>query len=509
MPLLYALLRGRCGEGQLLDVEGRSLRPFTLWQGFLLAWFCGIVWYFGTCYWIFNVMNLYGNLDAVVAALIMVAFCLLMGLHHGLFGMLVVLMARRSILGNRRPLLLAPFFWVAIELLRDRGIGDPWNPLGNSQVGNIPFGRIAEFTGVYGLSFAIVLVNAAFTAGLLLYGKRRINLLISAAAAAVALQMGILAKPPQIPATNSAVLLQQNVALDENWTPEFFDRTVAEFVQRSMDAVPQDKAQDKVQDKDKVGGNALIVWPESPTPFSFSDPKLRHWLSEMAKAGSAYLIVGGTATTEPQGPQAQGQPLNSALVVDPRGTAIGRYDKIHLVPFGEYVPFQNLLFFANKLTREVGNFAQGTERRVFDIGGIKTGVFICYESVFSDEVRQFAANGAQLFVNISNDGWYGETSAPFQHLDMTRMRAVENHRWILLSTNSGNTVAIDPLGRVVAQVPRNVRTVLTAPYAAETEVTFYSRHGDIFAWICVVISCIALFVRTRISASGLLEARST
>ena len=128
-PLLYALLRGRGGEGELFDSEGRSLRPFTLWQGFLIGWLNGIVWYLGTCYWIYPVMNGYGKLPAPVAALITLGYGLIMGVHHGIFAMLVVLMARRSTVGNRGPLLLAPVFWVAVELLRDRVIGVPWDPL--------------------------------------------------------------------------------------------------------------------------------------------------------------------------------------------------------------------------------------------------------------------------------------------------------------------------------------------------------------------------------------------
>jgi apolipoprotein N-acyltransferase len=214
--------------------------------------------------------------------------------------------------------------------------------------------------------------------------------------------------------------------------------------------------------------------------------------------------VGHAETRDAQGNR---QLLNSAIVIDPQGNVMGRYDKIHLVPFGEYVPFKSLLFFADKLVHEVGDFARGTDRRVFDLNGTKAGVVICYESVFPDEVREFAANGAQVFVNISDDGWYGETSAPYQHLQMSRMRAIENHRWILLSTNNGITAVIDPLGRVVSKAERNVRTVLIARYASQMETTFYTSYGDVFAWICVVISLIAIFVRFRIRAGTMIEAR--
>jgi apolipoprotein N-acyltransferase len=199
--------------------------------------------------------------------------------------------------------------------------------------------------------------------------------------------------------------------------------------------------------------------------------------------------------------------LNSALIVSPQGELIGRYDKIHLAPFGEYVPFKNLLSFASKLTREVGDFTPGTERKVFNLKGTRVGVIICYESVFGNEVREFTGNGAQVLVNISDDMWFGESSGPFQHLQMTRMRAVENHRWILLTTNSGTTAVIDPSGRVVNKAERNVRTALLAPFSAESHVTFYSRFGDLFAWMCVVISCLAVLVRFQIPARTTVEVR--
>jgi apolipoprotein N-acyltransferase len=497
LPLLYALLRGRGGEGELLDSEGRSLRPFTLWQGFVVAWISGIVWYIGTCYWIYPVMHGYGNLTAPLAGLVMAGYCLIMGMHHGVWGMLIVLLARRSNLGNRRPLLLAPFLWTALEFFRDRVIGVPWEPLGNAQVDNIPFAQIAQLTGVYGLSFAIMLVNAAFTSGLLLFGRRRKNLLISATAAAIALQIGVFARFAPSVSTKQAVLVQQNAPIMNEWTPQQYDQLIAELAQLSVQAQP----------KNPPGNPGLIVWNESPAPFIASDTKFRAWLTTIAKSANSYVIAGSIAFAESKDAQGHPQIFNSAVVVDPQGNVIGRYDKIHLVPFGEYVPFKDLLFFASKLTREVGDFARGTERKVFDLNGTKVGVVICYESVFPDEVREFAANGAQVFVNISDDGWYGESSAPWQHLQMTRMRAIENHRWILLSTNNGITTSIDPMGRVVTKAPRNIRTTLIAPFSPQSDTTFYSAYGDIFAWICVVISLIAIFIRFRIRAGTMIEAR--
>jgi apolipoprotein N-acyltransferase len=186
---------------------------------------------------------------------------------------------------------------------------------------------------------------------------------------------------------------------------------------------------------------------------------------------------------------------NSGALVNPGGQWVSRYDKIHLVPFGEYVPFRQLFFFAGGLTKEVGDFSQGSSRAPLDAGDEKLGVFICYESIFPDEIRRLVDNGAQVFVNISNDGWYGDSGAYAQHLKQARMRAVENSRWLLRDTNTGVTASIDPYGRVVAASPRKVRTTLLAPYALSNVTTFYTRHGDWFAYLCAIISVGALIAR--------------
>jgi len=159
------------------------------------------------------------------------------------------------------------------------------------------------------------------------------------------------------------------------------------------------------------------------------------------------------------------------------------------------VPFADLLVFAKKLTREVGTFSRGSSRQALEVDGSKVGIFICYESVFPNEVRQFARNGAEFFVNVSNDGWYGDTSAPLQHLNMARMRAIENYRWLLRDTNTGVTVVIDPYGRRVTEAPRWQRTALQAAYNLEQETTFYTRHGDWFPIVCAIIALLGLLLR--------------
>ena len=182
---------------------------------------------------------------------------------------------------------------------------------------------------------------------------------------------------------------------------------------------------------------------------------------------------------------------NSASFFKEDGSYGGRYDKIHLVPFGEYVPYKPLFFFAGHLLDGLP-FIPGTQRVLFDDHGRKFGAFICYESIFGDEIRQFVGTGAQVLVNLSDDGWYGDTSAPWEHLDMVRMRAIENNRWVLRSTNTGVTASIDPYGRVVDQMPRHVRGALLARFNFIEGTTFYTRHGDWIAWICAVLTAVLI-----------------
>jgi apolipoprotein N-acyltransferase len=192
---------------------------------------------------------------------------------------------------------------------------------------------------------------------------------------------------------------------------------------------------------------------------------------------------------------------NSGVVTGPDGSALGRYDKIHLVPYGEYIPYRDVFFFAHKLTQQIADLQRGWDRKVFRVDGHTFGIFICYESVFADEVRKFALNGAQVFVNISDDGWYGDTSAPWQHLNMARMRAIENRRWIVRDTNNGVTTSIDPYGRITFSAPRHVQTTLVARYGYNDRLTFYTRFGDLFAVLCGIITLAAAGNAMRLVAS--------
>ncbi len=496
-PLLIAILRARRPGSLQLDA-GTKLLPATPLQAFLLSYVCGIVWYAGTCYWIGGVMHQYGGVNAPAAAGLLFLFCLYLALYHGVFGLFISLLARSAsappgIEGTSRPLssnplnpralLLSPILWVAVEFARTRITGFPWGLLGTTQVDNIPFARIAAITGVYGLSFEIMLVNAALAAAFLLTGDKRNRLLLASVIAAAILQSGSFFPAPMVPADHTAVLVQANVPILEgsDWTKDYFNQTLRDLTQLSLNFQPHPD---------------LIVWPESPAPFYASDPLFRDAVSSVATQSKAWLLTGSIGIRNASATLGQATEMyNSAALVSPSGDWVSRYDKIHLVPFGEYVPFRSIFGFAGGLTKEVGDFSRGTSRAPLDAGGSRLGTFICYESIFPDDIRQFANNGADVLVNISNDGWYGDSGAYAQHLKQSRMRAVENQRWLLLDTNTGLTASIDPNGRIVTSAPRKLRTALQVPYALSSTVTFYSRHGDWFAYGCAIISAAALLIR--------------
>ena len=377
-----------------------------------------------------------------------------------------------------------PVVWVGVELARSRITGFPWDLLGIIQVDNIPLARVATITGVYGVSFEIMLVNAAFAAAFLLRQRRR--LLIAATVAALILQSGRLINPAPLSTDHSARLVQANIPVLQgaDWTKEYFENTLQDLTRISLNPDARAKHPD------------LTAWPESPAPFYTSDPLFRDAVSSVAREARTWVVAGAVGVRNAtMNPEQTTQAYNSAVLVNPQGEWVGRYDKVHLVPFGEYVPFPKLFGFAGGLTKEVGDFTHGEARQPLMADGQKVGVFICYESVFPDDVRRFAANGANVFLNLSNDGWYGDSGAYAQHLKQARMRAVENARWLLRDTNTGVTASIDPYGRVVASVPRKVRTVLDAPYALSNVTTFYTRHGDWFAFLCAIISVTALISR--------------
>lgn len=490
-PLLIALLSPHGGFGW--KRIGRNA---------VLGYSCGILWYAGTCYWIQSTMQLYGNLSPLIADGILLLFCLFLALYMALFGLLTGL-AQRATGSTLWTLCLVPLLWVATELACARITSFPWNQLGYSQIDNLVLTRLAPFTGNYGISFVLVMANCAIAGVFLLpTWRRRLSSLVVAAVIVLLATYGGSRSLPSQPAPVSAILLQPNLRVgpSTNWTYDEFDRNMQRFAALSENEcrsyyvglptkTDQLIAPECRPSKPLAAPIQVIVWPESPAPFEYNDPRFRHWVSALAEDAHVPMIVGNIAVAkDPDKPR--NFVYNSAAFIAPDGSFVGRYDKIHLVPFGEYVPFQTLLSFAGSLTAEVGQMTHGRQRVAFASAGHRYGTFICYESIFADEVRQFARLGADVLVNISDDGWYGDTSAPWQHLNIARMRAIENDRWLLRDTNTGITAVIDPYGRVLQSAPRHAETALYAHFNYITHETFYTRHGDLFAWLCAIIAVV-------------------
>jgi apolipoprotein N-acyltransferase len=484
LPILYGLL------------SPHTLRhPHALLRATLAAYLMGFLWFCGNCYWIYQTMLYFGGLPPLISAGILIAYSMVLGLYFAAFGLLTTATAKvfRSPL---LALLCAPFYWVALELLSARFTKVPWDSLGYSQIDNYLLTSLAPFTGVYGLSFVLLAGNAFLAAGLLVSNpKRRTPLLIVAGLTALVLQNGDHFAPPAAPTQATAVLVQQNLNVDQDnsWPGPEYNRHLAEFLKLSLRTcgpylagMPELNSYPVTPDCPTVPITPdVILWPESPAPFSDKDPRLLGPLSTLATTMHAPLIV-GTTSLDPHG--ARFDMYNSALFITAEGKVGGRYDKIHLVPWGEYIPYKEFFSFAKNLTQQAGDMTHGWRRVVFTSNGHTFGVFICYEEIFPDEIRLFARRGAQVLVNLSNDGWYGDTCAPWQTLSMSRMRAVENRRWLLRDTNTGLTTIIDPYGRLTASIHRHARASLAARYGYRSDLTFYTVHGDVFAYLCGIIT---------------------
>jgi apolipoprotein N-acyltransferase len=327
--------------------------------------------------------------------------------------------------------------------------------------------RIAPFVGVYGISFLFAITSAVVA--FLILRRNRKNLYWLAMVPALLLL-------PDLPAretpTETALVVQPNIPAEKEWTYESFGVEREHLFMESLEASLQ-------------GSEQLIIWPESPGPiYYYRDPRLHQEAMQLAQQSHAYFLFGTVAET------AENAPLNSAVLLRPDGTLVDRYDKINLVPFGEFVP--KIFGFVNRITQEAGDFAPGKRIVVFPMAQERLGVFICYESVFPDEVRQFVKGGANLLVNLSNDGYFGHSTAREQHLEIARMRAVENSRWLIRSTNDGITAVIDPGGRIDERLPLYRELVEHMHFAFRSGMTFYTNYGDWFAWGCLIAALFAL-----------------
>jgi apolipoprotein N-acyltransferase len=362
-------------------------------------------------------------------------------------------------------------------------IGFPWNLIGYAASGNLALVQLTSVTGIFGLSLLVVGFNALVAWAIVSPSpKSRRAVLVTLVILVGVAKIGPRFVPQALP-DHVAHLVQTDFPQSESYPANWMDLHAADMQQ--LESMSIDAAR-------KTPG--VIIWPEVPAPFSLQDAKFAAIANQIAHLSGEdfgeYFLVG--VIDWKLGPERQWLASNSAVLLDPSGQRQFTYDKIHLVPFGEYVPLRRWLTFAKSLTAGISDFTPGHVHGVGRLPGGRFSVFICYESIFPAQVRRFAANGAELLINISNDGWFGRSSAAAQHLMMARVRAIENRRWLLRDTNTGFTADVDPYGRIIAHLAPFTRAELDAPYAFRSDLTPYTRFGDWLAWLCVIATILLL-----------------
>lgn len=434
----------------------------------LQGWAAGFVYWFGVCYWIGGVLENYAGLSLPVAWLTFFLFCAIKALHWALFQWLAGYLLR---VRHSMPLVAA--LWVGVEHTQQY-TGFTWLALGNAGIDLSALMRLAPYTGVHGLSLAFAMMNTAVA--LLLRRRPRIEL------APLLLLLAVFLLPPMPewrPGARPAVVVQPNVDERDEWPASHTKATIRKLVSVSLE---QALAEGQPP--------ALVIWPEVPAPFYFeNDPFFRDQTMQLASLARSDFLFGATAFAP------SGAPLNSAFLVGRDGSPAGRYDKVRLVPFGEFVPPP--FGFIRKISSEAGDFQPGAQQVVLAGAELRLGVFICYESVFGDFVRKLPAQGASVLINLSNDGYFGKSAAREQHLLLARMRAAENRRWLIRATNTGITATIDPAGRIASRLPPFQLTAGRVTFTPMEELTFYSLYGDWLAWLCLIAGAGGAMLRVR------------
>jgi apolipoprotein N-acyltransferase len=448
------------------------------WPAVRLGFISGAVSSVGIVYWTALVVVQFGGLGIPVGIGAMATLCLALAAFPSLVAWAIGTWTRAF---GPAALLAAPLAWVAVELMRARtALNFAWCLLGYSQHANLPVIQVARFTAVYGVSLLVAGVSAllAYLAVEPRARRRRAAVVVTTAVVALVWVDGVARLRRSEPAapTVRVGLVQASILQGDKWDPDKAWENVDRHVELTSRAAAE-RAR-------------LVVWPESAVPFYFDhSPEAELTLRELARQRQVYLFFGND---DLERGTAGRRVWVGAKMLDPGGALVYRYHKVRLVPFGEYVPLQPLLTvggrYTAKLVRQVADFTPGQDYTLGGVDGHRVGGFICYEAIFPDLVRQFAAGGAELLVNVTNDGWYGRTSAPHQHLAMALFRAVENGTYLVRAANTGISAVVDTRGRVVARTELFEQTVLVRDVPLIPGRTFYARHGDVFAWTCVALS---------------------
>jgi apolipoprotein N-acyltransferase len=436
----------------------------------------GLTYFGGTLYWVAEVIGNHGGLPYVVGVLIGVLLASYLALYPAVVALLVWAAVRRF---GGAGIWLAPAFWVAAEWVRSSiGGGFPWVLLGSSQASVIPVVQLASLTGVFGLSALVALVGTAAAAVTLSRGRGArvgagsVALLLVAVVAwgAWRASAGTLAAGPAV----RVGLVQGSIPQDQKWDPAHRDEILRRYLDLSRRVIEQ--------------GAEIVIWPEASTPFFFDlDTVLASPIRRLAAETDTPLLI-GTDQVEVDVNGGPDRYYNSAVLVDGDGRTRGSYRKMQLVPFGEYVPLKSLLFFVGPLVEAVSDFSAGDSPVVLEAGGRRISVAICYESVYPWIARAFVANGSQLLATITNDAWFGRSSAAYQHFEQGAIRAVEQARYVVRAANTGISGAVDPYGRVLSATPLFVTTTSTVDVHLLQSRTIYSRTGDVVAWASLAVT---------------------
>ena len=479
----------------LLWVVVRRPSPRT---AFLLGWFAGTIFFYGSCYWLTYSMIHYGELPPVVAYLLLLPPTLLVGIFPGLFALVLALVVRRF---GVWAVLTAPLIWPALEWARLVITGQLWNALGYSQAYHRMLIQPANWGGVYAVSFLIVTINAAIVLVLL---KRKVWTLVAAPVIAAVVGFVILLAPfirnerwvssDEVHSSVDVIALQPNVPMALVKSTEEMNALRERHLALSKQALAN---------LPNAEYRRLVIWPESPMNFTYaSDQMFREWVAKFATENHTALIFN---SLEPAGPNAF---YNSALLVNQDGRMIAQYDKIRLMPFGEYVPLPQWLPGASLITAIVGDFTPGDKYTLMPVGNYRAGVFICIESAYPWIARGLTNEGADVLINISNDGYLGPTAVMRQHLANAVFRAVENGRPVLRVTNSGVSARIDEVGKIEDQTVAFQEDVRHWYFMrGPIESTFYSRHGDLFVQICAALTVVILLTALLKGRRSLREQR--
>jgi len=456
----------------LIAMEGSSPRA-----AFRIGLTCGITAYAFILYWLNIVFTHYGHLPWSVSIPVYLLLVLWLALFYGLS----TFIARLGELVGIKAAFTLPVAWVAFDFIRSFLFsGFAWAMLGHSQYRTLPLIQIADLAGVYGITLLIVLANIVLHRALRAVSGAGVPYPVKSAVVILILLIGTLfygfnslngsethhSKPLRI------ALIQGNISQDVKWSPEFRERTIDTYIRLTREA--------------STGGVDLIVWPESAVPFFFQDEPIQATrIRGLARELNACLLFGSPAHELRNGKSTF---LNSAFLLSPRGETIGRADKLHLVPFGEYVPLGSILTFINKIVVGIGDFAPGERAVPLDMGSTKLGIQVCYEVIFPELARQYVQAGARVLVAITNDAWFGRSSAPYQHLAISTFRAIETRTPLIRAANTGVTAIIDQNGYIRTMTGLFVEAYRVGEIQPGAGKSLYLTIGDAPAWLCVLLT---------------------